>query len=101
MSQRLPLDHASCQRIGSCIGDVVHTDSNRDVGFCILWNDGNYEICLDSNTHLDSLSVLFVRPRPQHTSLNRSVSESNNQKIPQCVGELRNQGALVSVLEHE
>jgi len=101
MSQSLPVIQTSRQRVGSCIGEVIHTDTDRDVGFCILWNDGNYEICLDSNTLLHNLSTLFIRPRPQYRFHGECAARLVRNPTPRCVGELHDQGALVSVLEQE
>lgn len=99
MLNRLPNQGANASRIGQCIGTVFHSVTDSDVGFCILWSDGDYEICLDQGSLLCQLHVLRVKPRGL---TGPSVSNSGHPTVrfeTNNVTDLQCQGAIVSVMD--
>ena len=105
MLNRLPKKMANDSRIGQCIGTVFHSVTNSDVGFCILWSDGDYEICLDQGSLLGQLHVLRVKPRGlSGIGARPSVGNSDHPTVSfeiNCVTDLQGQGAVVSVMDRK
>jgi len=68
MLKRLPKTKAVRVRTGRWIGTIHPPDAGQDVGYCILWSDGVYELCLDQGTLVKKVAAFIISPRSPRKS---------------------------------
>ena len=53
--------NGAMQRIGKWIGSVCLADEDIEVGYCIGWSNGDFEICLDRGQFISRINELCVQ----------------------------------------
>lgn len=103
MLKRLPKAKTVHVRTGRWFGTIHPPDAGQDVGYCILWSDGVYELCLDEGTPVKKVAAFVISPRScdgmTHFLGGQDVSRARASKSFLPVTVLRDHRVMVSALD--